>query len=517
MSVDRKKLAESIAIGKAFREGSPTGARRNITIISSGWGSSGYYAPEVLERDIPRIFPTGTQMYLNHPTVKEERERPERDLRDLVGKVIETPRMAGIDSVSIAQVFEHWIPTIDALAQDIGLSIRAFGTTEDGAAGGKEGPIVQSLTEGLSIDYVTKAGAGGEVGALIESAREHTPSWEDQAVTAFNAILESAGKAPIAADLLKNMMSKPVEEDEIIFEAMRIGELEIWKTDELREAEQFYDMFLERDVSPEERVALAKKGQAIPVKDKNGNIVGGRFPMANCEDVKAAAMSVGRGKGEDVKGFIKKVASKLSCPVPFKESGPGRIPKPKESKVEIDEATLNATIAKAVSEAMSKKDKEKEDEESKKKVSEAQTEAKEAKEALRTEKAGNVVAKIVRESKDKIPVDVQTRVIEASLYGDLPVLADGSLDERALEEKANKEIKKEAQYIATLTGKKIDENGKVEGVGAGVGIFESLNGGGGSHEEDDEPLSESDLKSLKESFMRSGMDEKAAELAAEGR
>lgn len=515
MSVDRKKLAESIAIGQAFREGSPTGARRNITVIKSGWGSSGYYAPEVLERDIPRIFPTGTQMYLNHPTVKEEKERPERDLRDLVGKVIETPRMAGVDSVSVAQVFEHWIPTIDALAQDIGLSIRAFGTTEDGAAGGKNGPIVQSLTEGLSIDYVTKAGAGGQIGSLIESARGHTPSWEDQAVTAFNAILESAGKAPIAADLLKEMLTQGVPEDDIIFEAMRIGEMDIWKTDELKEAEQFYDLFLERDVSPEERVALAKKGQAIPVKDDKGNITGGRFPMANCEDVKAAAMSVGRGKGEDVKGFIKKVASKLSCPVPFKESGPGRIPKPKENSVEIDEKTLNATVASAVAEAMSKKDKEKEDEESKSKVKEAEDRATKAEESFRKERAGNIVAKVVRESDGKIPVDVQTRVIEASLFGDLPVLADGSLDDRALEEKAHKEIKKEAQYIATLTGKKLDDNGKVEGVG--VGIFESMNGGGHSSDDEDEPLSESDEKALTKSFVKSGMTKEAAELAAKGR
>jgi hypothetical protein len=518
MSTERKKLAESIAIGQAFREGSPSGARRNITVIKSGWGSSGYYAPEVIERDIPRIFPPGTQMYLNHPTVKEERERPERDLRDLVGKVIETPRMAGVDSVSVAQVYDHWIPTIDALAQDIGLSIRAFGVTENGAAGGKEGPIVQSLTEGLSIDYVTKAGAGGEVGALIESAREHTPSYEDQAVTAFNAILESAGKTPIPANLLKEMMKNGIPEDDIIFEAMRIGEMEIWNTGELVEAETYYDLFLERDVSKDERIALAKKGQAIPIKDDKGNIIGGRFPMANCEDVKAAAMSVGRGKGDDVKGFIKKVASKLSCPVPFKESGPGRT-QPKEKNVEIDEKTLNATVASAVAEAMSKKDKEKEDEESKTKVKEAEDRATKAEESLRKEKAGNVVAKIVRESKDKIPVDVQTRVIEASLYGDLPVLADGSLDERALEEKANKEIKKEAQYIASLTGKKIDENGKVEGVGASVGIFESLNGGGGGGglDDEDEPLSESDKKALTESFERSGMTKEAAEKAAEGR
>lgn len=505
----RQKLAESV--GQAFREGSPsTGSRRNITVIQSGWGSSGYYAPEVLERDIPRIFPVGSQMYLNHPTVKEDKERPERDLRDLVGKVIETPRMAGIDSVSVAQVYEHWVPTIDAIAQDIGLSIRAFGSVEEGDAGGKHGPIVQSLTEGLSIDYVTKAGAGGSIGELIESARDHSPSFEDQAVTAFNAILESAGKQPIPADLLKEVLKTPVDAD-IVKEAMRIGEMDIWGSTELKEAEEFYDYFLERDVSKEERIALAEKGQAIPVKDDSGNIIGGRFPMANCGDVKAAAMSVGRGKGDDVKGFIKEVASKLSCPVPFKESGPGR--KPKENTVEIDEKTLNATVAEAVSAAMKKKADEEESDESKKKIKEAEDRATKAEGDLLRERAARIVAKVVA-TKDKMPPETKGRVAEAAMAGDLPTLSDGSLDERALEERANSVIRKEAEYVSTLLGEK--KGGGVEGVGAGSDkLFESGAGGGGGTEPVE--ASEDDVKALTESFKAQGMSEEAAKSAAEGR
>jgi len=514
MAAVRAKLEERMAYGQAFREGAGTGSRRNITIIRSGWGSSGYYAPAVLERDIPRIFPTGTQMYLNHPTVEEEKQRPERDIRDLVGKVIETPRMAGIDSVSVAHVYEHWLPTINALAGDIGLSIRAFGTTEKGAAGGKEGPIVQSLNEGLSIDYVTKAGAGGEVGEMIESARSHSPSYQDQAVTAFNAILESAGQKPIPADLLKEVMSNPVlGEEDLIFEAMRIGDMEIWKTGELVEAERYYDLFLERDVSDDERISLAKKGQAIPIKDDKGNIIGGRFPMANCEDVKAAAMSVGRGKGNDVKGFIKKVASKLSCPVPFKESGHGRT-QPKENQVEIDEATLNATVAKAVAEAMNKQKSEQEEEDSKKKVKEAEDRAAKAEESLRKEKAARLVGQIVRESK-KIPADVQARVIESSLAGNLPTLSDGSLDEGALTERANSAIRREAEYVAKMLGKK--PGGNVEGVGPSLDIFENFGGHHEGSDDEDEPMSEADRKSIQKSYETIGMSESAAKAAAEGR
>lgn len=170
--LDKTNIRESST--RAFRESAGSGVKREIVIIEAGWGSSGYYSEKVLERDIPRIFPVGSHMYLNHPTMKEDAERPERDLRDLVGVLVEAPRMAGIASVAVMEIFEHWLPVFnnEAFLEAIGLSIRAFGVTEDGPAGGKEGPIIQTLTEGLSIDFVTMAGAGGKIGQLTEAARK---------------------------------------------------------------------------------------------------------------------------------------------------------------------------------------------------------------------------------------------------------------------------------------------------------------------------------------------------------
>ena len=49
----------------------------SLKIIQPGWGSSGYYPKEVIERDIPKVFPAGTKMYWNHATATEEMERPE--------------------------------------------------------------------------------------------------------------------------------------------------------------------------------------------------------------------------------------------------------------------------------------------------------------------------------------------------------------------------------------------------------------------------------------------------------
>lgn len=161
-------------------QGGTGGQRREITIIQEGWGSSGYYSQEVLERDGPRIFPVGTHMYIDHPTVTERAERPERSIKDLAATLVSTPRMKGISLVAEAEIKEHWVPVIDALAEDIGTSIIAEGVVETGKAGGREGPIVKALTEGHSVDFVTKAGAGGKVGKLIESASAKSVNLEEK-------------------------------------------------------------------------------------------------------------------------------------------------------------------------------------------------------------------------------------------------------------------------------------------------------------------------------------------------
>lgn len=165
----RKRLDEA---GGALCEAvAADGTKRKVTIIRAGWGSSGYYSEAVLSRD-GGVFGPGTHMYLNHPSASEESDRPERDLRDLVGVITSKPKMEGGDLTAEAAVYEHWAPVINAMADDIGVSIRAIGAYESGEAEGRTGNIITSLDEGLSVDYVTQAGAGGKIGPLIESARK---------------------------------------------------------------------------------------------------------------------------------------------------------------------------------------------------------------------------------------------------------------------------------------------------------------------------------------------------------
>lgn len=146
-----------------------------IKLISPGWGSKGYYSAEVLKRDGPKAWPAGTHMYLDHPSLTEAMDRPERSVRDLAA-VLETgarwsdthPQGPGL--YAEANVFPPFREAIAAMAPHIGVSIRARGTGRQGEAEGRTGPIVESIDDGLSCDFVTKAGRGGQVLALAEAA-----------------------------------------------------------------------------------------------------------------------------------------------------------------------------------------------------------------------------------------------------------------------------------------------------------------------------------------------------------
>lgn len=147
-----------------------------LKLIAPGWGSSGYYSKEVLKRDGPQIFKAGTKNFWNHQTEAEESARPEGDLRDLASTLTEDahyedPGTAGPGLYAKANVQPHFKEHVDSLAKHIGMSIRASGIAKPGTAEGRKGNIIEQLTRGISVDYVTTPGAGGKVLQLFEAAR----------------------------------------------------------------------------------------------------------------------------------------------------------------------------------------------------------------------------------------------------------------------------------------------------------------------------------------------------------
>ena len=146
-----------------------------IKIIQPGWGSSGFYPADVLERDGPKVFTKGLHSFWNHPSISEEKDRPERDLRDLAGVLTQDAHWdangpAGPGLYGEAQVMEQYRSAVSELAPHIGMSIRAYGKAREGEVDGRKGNIISELASARSVDVVTAAGAGGRILELFESA-----------------------------------------------------------------------------------------------------------------------------------------------------------------------------------------------------------------------------------------------------------------------------------------------------------------------------------------------------------
>lgn len=155
-----------------------------IKFIKPGWGSSGYYGKEVLERDGPVAFPVGTKMYWDHPTIQEEKDRPERSLRDLAAVTTSKPvymenGKEGPGLYANAKLRSDFAKPLEELAQHIGVSIRASGAGYKGEAEGRKGNIIEKIVGGKSIDFVTEPGAGGQIISLFEAARPTTDATID--------------------------------------------------------------------------------------------------------------------------------------------------------------------------------------------------------------------------------------------------------------------------------------------------------------------------------------------------
>lgn len=173
----------------------------DILLINEGWGSSGYYPASALQeaaRD--KIFAAGTHMYINHPSYSEAMDRPERDLEKLAATLQEDAywdaESRGLRAK--ATIYSNWRKPLAEMKDAIGVSIRGNAEVEeDGEAEGRRGRIIKRFTEGSSVDFVTHAGRGGKVVAILESAFATTPAPTREAMAgdtrqSLNAALKAA-------------------------------------------------------------------------------------------------------------------------------------------------------------------------------------------------------------------------------------------------------------------------------------------------------------------------------------
>ncbi|MGN7250058.1 hypothetical protein [Arthrobacter sp. SAFR-014] len=145
--------------------------RIRIKIIDAGKGSSGDYPASTIEAAVKdKVFAKGLHMYADHPGMTESFDRPERTIKDLAAVLETDAEWVAEESAAYAEakVFPHWREVISEMADDIGVSIRASAEVEDSKDGLR---TITKLLHAESVDFVTKAGRGGKIAEVLESAR----------------------------------------------------------------------------------------------------------------------------------------------------------------------------------------------------------------------------------------------------------------------------------------------------------------------------------------------------------
>jgi hypothetical protein len=177
----------------------------NVRLITPGWGNlrdKNYYPADVLKRDA-KVF-EGVKMYAT-----DHREN-EKSVRTEVARIDRVHCFAD-DGAPIARVtvfdpdFAEQTRNRAAagLLESLECSILAYGRTKPGKVDGQAGNVVEAITSARSVDWVTKAGAGGHAISLAESEHPNGgPLGQVGGVTAAERESNMAlGKNEVAAAL----------------------------------------------------------------------------------------------------------------------------------------------------------------------------------------------------------------------------------------------------------------------------------------------------------------------------
>lgn len=177
---DTRQLTETWDRSATRAEIDDAGNLRGIVVIEGLSTNGNHYTREALESG-PVIF-AGKPIYADHPTRTEERDRPERSVRDLVGRLpesvadfyvekVEEGKFAGRHALYYrnAKLSEtaDWLRTLikEGIAGDQSINAEGRGRGEDNRF------VVEAFTDAISLDFVTKGAAGGR--GFVEAERSN--------------------------------------------------------------------------------------------------------------------------------------------------------------------------------------------------------------------------------------------------------------------------------------------------------------------------------------------------------
>jgi hypothetical protein len=143
-----------------------------VRIIEPGFNKSkGRNYTKAAVKDCVALF-EGAKQYANHATKTEEKERPERDIRDWVSTLSNIRITKEGKAVGEAHIHAGWFKDMvqglfeAGTLSKLGVSINSLGKGAKQKVDGVETFVVESLIDHpfKSVDFVTEAGAGGQAG-----------------------------------------------------------------------------------------------------------------------------------------------------------------------------------------------------------------------------------------------------------------------------------------------------------------------------------------------------------------
>lgn len=129
-----------------------------------------HYPKQTIKEAAP-LF-SGLKMYIDHPTAAQDREKPERSIRDWVSTIEKSWYEDG-KAMGLIKVHDDWLWS--KLKEDkvfraqIGISINASGKRHTKVIEGQNMEVIEEIVSPKSVDWVTEPGARGRVEYLVES------------------------------------------------------------------------------------------------------------------------------------------------------------------------------------------------------------------------------------------------------------------------------------------------------------------------------------------------------------
>lgn len=170
---EERRLSDDVDFSATLKEATVNDEKREVVavLIEAGTNySKKRHYPKKTIQEAAGLF-AGLKMYIDHPTDREDREKPERSVKDYVSIIKESWYDEG-KAMGRIHIHDEWLwgkMKDPVFRESIGISINAAGSRYMKTIDGEQMEVIEKIGGARSVDWVTEAGARGRVEYLLES------------------------------------------------------------------------------------------------------------------------------------------------------------------------------------------------------------------------------------------------------------------------------------------------------------------------------------------------------------